>query len=111
MSPSTFDPAYWNLILGGVGVLCLCSLIPFIRSETSEEVNNFYEISQVKIFDSPEFRVAGMALLMSSCPMILDMIMDYFDNHLSKSSKRDWVGRGCYATIIFTVLKCRDGHV
>ena len=94
-----FHIAYWNLIIGGIGILIMCCLIPVFRMYSSE--NNPNDV----VFESRAFQNAGVAFLTSSCPMLLDVCMDIFcEKH---SDKHILFGRLFYVIAAFMVgLQC-----
>jgi hypothetical protein len=95
-----FNAAYWNLILGAIGVIGL--LIPAIILKLVGNNNNVHQHDQVhddpqmlKQFESIEFKLSGLALLISSCPVILDVFIDIItgNNNLSENERTCWITR------------------
>ena len=90
-----FHLAYWNLIIGMIGILLLCLLIPILRTCATE--------TGFSVIESIELKFAGVALLVSSCTMSLDLLMDCFDKKYSEYTQHAWVARSFYAVTTFMV--------
>jgi hypothetical protein len=93
----SFHVAYWNIIYGAIGIFCLCTLIPNLNL-SSKKCDDIHLDLQ-----SPEVKIAGVVLLTTSCPMILDAVLDFFNENLFKRIGNGLIGRNVYAfsTFIF----------
>ena len=85
-----FPIAYCHLIFGVVSVLILCSLIPILRMYCLND-NGKMDTN----FESKEFQTAGVSLLIASCTLTMDVLLDYFGD--KNANKHIWFGRACYA--------------
>ena len=86
-----FDFAYLNLIFGGLGILCL--MIPAMIHRGQNEISPYSERYQQSEVESIEFKISGVALLISSCPALLDSLISLFAGGLSGKDKKCLIGR------------------
>ena len=75
-----FLNAYWNFILGCIGVVGL--FVPF-RFNYVSLIS--FDFETLRPFQSIEFKISGAVLLASSCPVLLDVIIDTFTGTLSET--------------------------
>ena len=104
--------AYWNLVYGSIAIVVLFSLLPILKiySKGTDDVKIESESNEIKY--------AGVALLVASCTMIVDLIMDTFSTaaHSSEMTRHVRCGRTCYSLAAFMtglqfVLKYDYFHV
>jgi hypothetical protein len=93
-----FHVAYWNLIIGGIGILCILTSI--LNNLSTESI-----IEDAKLH-TPVIINAGSGLLTSSFPLLLDVSVNLFSQDLFKSSNDILFGRICLtiSTFLFGLL-------
>ena len=93
MTAQNFHSAYWNLIVGCIGILSVC-LIPFFLGC----VDANYPISANK-FQSIEFQNVGMLVLFSTFPVLIDVALDILTETHSEVITHEWIGRTFCTTV------------
>ena len=88
-----FHDAYWNLIIGSFGII-LTAILTFISNKSTEK-HIIYEPSELR---SSAVQNAGVALLVASLPLLLDICMNiYYCPTIFKHGNGIIVGRLFYA--------------
>ena len=95
MAPQKFHGAYWNLIIGCIGIFFVC-LIPFILR--CVVASNDLLLSANK-FQSIEFQHVGMLVLFSTFPVLIDVALDIFIETHSEVITHEWIGRTFCTTV------------
>ena len=93
MTAPTFHGAYWNLIIGCIGIFFVC-IIPLVLRCVDEN----YPLSSNK-FQSIEFQHVGMLVLFSTFPVLIDVALDIFIETHSEVITHEWIGRTFCTTV------------
>ena len=88
--------AYVNIIISTIGVLTI--IIPSLIFDYQYYDN---ETSAITHLESVQLKVSGVAQLVSACPIVLDVLLDYFTKGISAKSKQCLTGRLCIGIISF----------
>ena len=89
----SFHVAFWNLILGGFGICCLLMINNSNTLHSNETVN--------ALLTSSDAKYAGIALLVSSIPLLIDIFVTLLNKNLFKMGDEILIGRIYYAISTF----------
>ena len=88
--------AYLNLIVFAVGVFSI--IVPSFIFDYQYHTN---ESTAINHLESVQLKVSGVALLISACPIVLDVLLDLFTKGISSKSKQCLIGRLCIGIVSF----------
>ena len=91
---ASFHAAYWNLIFGAVSILVLLTL----NLSNSQKVILSYDNSELY---STKALISGVALLVSSLPLLLDCAVNLWNTYIFKDYNAIRIVRVCYTVATF----------
>ena len=94
VASDSFHVAFWNLIFGGISVCCL-----LMSHSSTDAITLSFQVDSFLM--SPESKHAGVALLVSSIPLLIDICVTLVNKNRFRTDDGILVGRIYYAIPTF----------